>query len=133
MTSLRRRIARAEARAPMVVAGPEETATARWLRYLKIFQVAFQRSPASGETTVILDRIQRSVTMLDAFESPPLNATPHPYLEDFCHACLLRLRWNGDWIGRELAFCEADYDTHMAEIERIEKRCLTKEPHSDPR
>ena len=45
------------------------------------------------------------------------SGRPWVYLEYYCHSCVLRM----DWRGFVPAFLDPDYDTHIDEIEGIER------------
>jgi hypothetical protein len=87
---------------------------------LKVCQPALERQ--KPPPTDAIDRVRRSVALLEEYIATSLKTDPWQYLEYYCDGCLLRLRWNTpDWEGRQLAFMEQDYDEHMREIESIER------------
>jgi hypothetical protein len=93
----------------------------QWLAVLKWSLPVLKRKEPSPEIEAAIDRIQRSIALLEEYVAGDLKTSPWAYLEYFCQGCVYRLSWTGDWVGRELAFMEAEYDEHMAEIEKIER------------
>ena len=61
-----------------------------------------------------------SIELLEEYVAGDLRTSPWVNLEYYCQDWVQRLSWTGDWVGRELAFMEADCDEHMAQIEKIE-------------
>ena len=121
MTALHRRLQSIETRMALASPSAELPASVQWLAVLKWFLPILEQAEPMPETEAAIGRVHRSIALLEECIAGDLRTNPWAYLEYYCQACVYRLSWKGDWVGRELAFMESDYDSHMAEIERIER------------
>jgi hypothetical protein len=122
MTGLHRRVELVKSR--MALASPrrlELPASVVWLTVLKWFLPILESDEPSPEIEAAIDRVRRSIALLEEYVAGDLKTSPWAHLEYYCQYCVQRLSWTGEWVGQELAFMEADYDEHMAQIEKIER------------
>lgn len=133
LSQLRRRLAflKASAASKSVALRQDVPASVQWLSVLRFSLPILQRCERTPETEAGIARIRRSITLLEEYIAGDLQMNPWAYLEYYLGACVMRLSWKGDWVGREFAFMEPDYDEHMTEIEKIERprRAVVCEVH----
>ena len=96
-----------------LAATPEPSGMERWTRILRMYLPALERWD-DPETPMAIARIHRTLALIAEAEA---SGRPWAYLEYFCHACVLRMNWPGFMP----AFLDPDYDTHVTEIEGIER------------
>jgi hypothetical protein len=64
--------------------------------------------------TPAIVRVHRTLALVAEADA---SERPWAYLEYYCHSCVLRM----DWPGFVPAFLDPEYDTHITEIEGIER------------
>lgn len=114
MKALHRRVVTARERvAGIRVAMPEPPAMEQWVAILKQILPALEASDDPAAPAGV-SRVHSTVALVaEALAS----GRPWAYLEYYCHACDLRMRWP----GFVPAFLDPDYDKHIDEIEGIER------------
>jgi len=120
MTRLHRRVQSVKSR--LALASPRRTelpSSVVWLTVLKWFLPILENDERSPEIEAAIDRVRRSIKLLEEYVAGDLKTNPWVNLEYYCQSCVQRLSWTGDWVGQELAFMEADYDEHWRKSRRL--------------
>ena len=75
----------------------EEPASVQWLAVLRAALPPLERSEQTPEIEAAIDRVRRSITLLEEYVVGDLKTNPWQYLEYYGHGCLFRLQWTGAW------------------------------------